>query len=261
MGSGMSKVVEGLYLGNIRDSEDRENLTKNRVTHILSVHNNARPVLEDMTYLCISVSDSSSQNLKEIKPSLLAYGQYSNVSTLNKMLNVFLIQGNECTFDTMKWRGRAAAEVPLIAALSFLFSLLRRLGRQKSWSRPWQCALGQIRISFYIPIILVASCIWIFICRFWCRANDKQRDFAPYQWPSQLILVLFWQYRAWVRQEYGKNPFNDQEELQHLITEQEEKQREQQLGSRENHWINSPTPNYPLPYNAYGTSSNRWMNR
>uniref|UniRef100_A0A8C5F0H0 Dual specificity protein phosphatase 15 n=1 Tax=Gopherus evgoodei TaxID=1825980 RepID=A0A8C5F0H0_9SAUR len=42
---------------------DRENLTKNRVTHILSVHNNARPVLEDMTYLCISVSDSSSQNL------------------------------------------------------------------------------------------------------------------------------------------------------------------------------------------------------
>uniref|UniRef100_A0A674IXL7 Uncharacterized protein n=1 Tax=Terrapene triunguis TaxID=2587831 RepID=A0A674IXL7_9SAUR len=28
------------------DSEDRENLTKNRVTHILSVHNNARPVLE-----------------------------------------------------------------------------------------------------------------------------------------------------------------------------------------------------------------------
>uniref|UniRef100_A0A8C3S7H1 Uncharacterized protein n=1 Tax=Chelydra serpentina TaxID=8475 RepID=A0A8C3S7H1_CHESE len=45
------------------DSEDRENLIQNRVTHILSVHNNARPVLEDMTYLCISVSDSSSQNL------------------------------------------------------------------------------------------------------------------------------------------------------------------------------------------------------
>ncbi|TFK08888.1 Dual specificity protein phosphatase 22-A [Platysternon megacephalum] len=73
--------------------------------------------------------------------------------------------------------------------------------------------------------------------------------------------TLLKEYRAWVRQEYGKNPFNDQEELQRLITEQEEKQREQQLGSRENHWINSPTPNYPLPYNAYGTSSNRWMNR
>ncbi|XP_054057130.1 dual specificity protein phosphatase 22-A-like isoform X3 [Rissa tridactyla] len=63
MGSGMSKVVKGLYLGNIRDSEDRENLLRNGVTHILSVHNRAKPVLEDMTYLCISASDSSSQNL------------------------------------------------------------------------------------------------------------------------------------------------------------------------------------------------------
>lgn len=36
---------------------------------------------------------------KEIKPCLLAYGQYSDVSTLNKMLNVFLIQGNECTLS------------------------------------------------------------------------------------------------------------------------------------------------------------------
>ncbi|NWI54530.1 DS22A phosphatase, partial [Calyptomena viridis] len=45
------------------DSEDHENLLKNGVTHILSVHNSAKPVLEDMTYLCISASDSSSQNL------------------------------------------------------------------------------------------------------------------------------------------------------------------------------------------------------
>ncbi|XP_025058878.1 dual specificity protein phosphatase 22-A-like [Alligator sinensis] len=63
MGSGMSKVVKGLYLGNIRDSEDKENLARNGVTHILSVHNNAKPVLEDVTYLCISASDSSAQNL------------------------------------------------------------------------------------------------------------------------------------------------------------------------------------------------------
>ncbi|NXW06534.1 DS22A phosphatase, partial [Fregetta grallaria] len=45
------------------DSEDRENLLRNGVTHILSVHNSAKPVLEDMTYLCISASDSSGQNL------------------------------------------------------------------------------------------------------------------------------------------------------------------------------------------------------
>ncbi|XP_023790266.1 dual specificity protein phosphatase 22-A-like [Cyanistes caeruleus] len=63
MGSGMSKIVTGLYLGNIRDSEDHENLLRKGVTHILSVHNHAKPVLEDMTYLCISASDSSTQNL------------------------------------------------------------------------------------------------------------------------------------------------------------------------------------------------------
>uniref|UniRef100_A0A8D0BH41 Dual specificity protein phosphatase 22 n=1 Tax=Salvator merianae TaxID=96440 RepID=A0A8D0BH41_SALMN len=41
-----SQIVGGLYLGNIRDAEDRENLAKNGITHILSVHNNAKPVLE-----------------------------------------------------------------------------------------------------------------------------------------------------------------------------------------------------------------------
>ncbi|KAK7913032.1 hypothetical protein WMY93_013243 [Mugilogobius chulae] len=63
MGNGMNKVVDGLFLGNIRDSEDRESLSKNGITHILSVHNNARPVYEDMIYLCINADDASSQNL------------------------------------------------------------------------------------------------------------------------------------------------------------------------------------------------------
>ncbi|XP_040427063.1 dual specificity protein phosphatase 22-A-like [Cygnus olor] len=65
MGSRMSKVVTGLYLGNIRDSEDGARLRRHGVTHVLSVHTGAKPVLEDMTYLCISASDSSSQNLMQ----------------------------------------------------------------------------------------------------------------------------------------------------------------------------------------------------
>ncbi|XP_008404147.1 dual specificity protein phosphatase 22-A [Poecilia reticulata] len=63
MGNGMNKVVDGLYLGNIRDSENREGLSKNGITHILSVYNNAKPVHEDITYLCIHAADASSQNL------------------------------------------------------------------------------------------------------------------------------------------------------------------------------------------------------
>ncbi|KAM9545153.1 dual specificity protein phosphatase 22-A isoform 2-T3 [Salvelinus alpinus] len=65
MGNGMNKVVDGVYLGNIRDSENRESLSQNNITHILSVYNNAKPVLEDMTYLCIHAADASSQNLSQ----------------------------------------------------------------------------------------------------------------------------------------------------------------------------------------------------
>ncbi|XP_038556771.1 dual specificity protein phosphatase 22-A [Micropterus salmoides] len=63
MGNGMSKVVDGLYLGNIRDAENRISLSNNGITHILSVCNNAKPVFEDMTYLCIHAADAPSQNL------------------------------------------------------------------------------------------------------------------------------------------------------------------------------------------------------
>uniref|UniRef100_W5K7E7 Dual specificity phosphatase 22a n=1 Tax=Astyanax mexicanus TaxID=7994 RepID=W5K7E7_ASTMX len=63
MGNGMNKVIDGLYLGNVRDSENRESLSQKGITHILSVYNNAKPVLEDMTYLCIHAADASNQNL------------------------------------------------------------------------------------------------------------------------------------------------------------------------------------------------------
>ncbi|XP_054627509.1 dual specificity protein phosphatase 22-A isoform X2 [Dunckerocampus dactyliophorus] len=63
MGNGMNKVVDGLYLGNIRDAENHQSLSQNGITHILSVYNNARPVFEDKTYLCIHAADASSENL------------------------------------------------------------------------------------------------------------------------------------------------------------------------------------------------------
>ncbi|TRY82997.1 hypothetical protein DNTS_003977 [Danionella cerebrum] len=51
--------------GDTEDSENRESLSRNGITHILSVCNNARPVLEDMTYLCIDAADASRQNLSQ----------------------------------------------------------------------------------------------------------------------------------------------------------------------------------------------------
>uniref|UniRef100_A0A8D0FJG2 Dual specificity phosphatase catalytic domain-containing protein n=1 Tax=Strix occidentalis caurina TaxID=311401 RepID=A0A8D0FJG2_STROC len=46
--------------GNARDVEQ---LSKNNITHILSIHDSARPMLEGVKYLCIPAADSPSQNL------------------------------------------------------------------------------------------------------------------------------------------------------------------------------------------------------
>ena len=42
MGAGMDKVLTGLYLGSKIDSEDAEQLDKNGITHILSIHDDAK---------------------------------------------------------------------------------------------------------------------------------------------------------------------------------------------------------------------------
>nr|XP_058934056.1 dual specificity protein phosphatase 22 isoform X5 [Kogia breviceps] len=64
MGNGMNKILPGLYIGNFKDARDAEQLSKNKVTHILSVHDSARPTLEGVKYLCIPAADSPSQNLE-----------------------------------------------------------------------------------------------------------------------------------------------------------------------------------------------------
>ncbi|XP_077580358.1 dual specificity protein phosphatase 22-B [Stigmatopora nigra] len=65
MGNGINKVLPDLYLGNYRDARDREQLARNNITHILSIHDNAAPILQEMTYLCISAADLPTQNLSQ----------------------------------------------------------------------------------------------------------------------------------------------------------------------------------------------------
>lgn len=73
MGNGISKVLPDLYLGNIKDARDRELLAQHNITHILSIHDTAAPVLEGMTYLCISASDHSKQNLIQYFKDSIAF--------------------------------------------------------------------------------------------------------------------------------------------------------------------------------------------
>uniref|UniRef100_A0A3P8S3C2 Dual specificity phosphatase 22b n=1 Tax=Amphiprion percula TaxID=161767 RepID=A0A3P8S3C2_AMPPE len=46
MGNGINKVLPDLYLGNFKDARDREQLARNNITHILSIHDSAAPILQ-----------------------------------------------------------------------------------------------------------------------------------------------------------------------------------------------------------------------
>uniref|UniRef100_W5N5X0 Dual specificity phosphatase 22b n=1 Tax=Lepisosteus oculatus TaxID=7918 RepID=W5N5X0_LEPOC len=65
MGNGINKVLPHLYLGNFKDARDREQLSKHNITHILSIHDSAAPMLQEVTYLCIPAADLPTQNLTQ----------------------------------------------------------------------------------------------------------------------------------------------------------------------------------------------------
>lgn len=56
MGNGMNKILPGLYLGNIRDSTDTKQIQENNITHILSVHNEAKPGKLEVNSKCLKMS-------------------------------------------------------------------------------------------------------------------------------------------------------------------------------------------------------------
>lgn len=64
MGAGMDIIVPGLYLGSKNDSEDREQIEKYQITHILSIHDDAKTgPFKNINYLCIQASDYEYQDL------------------------------------------------------------------------------------------------------------------------------------------------------------------------------------------------------
>nr|XP_056718363.1 dual specificity protein phosphatase 22-A-like [Euleptes europaea] len=200
-------IVEGLYLGNIRDSEDKENLAKHGITHILSVHNNTKPGLEDMTYLCISASDSSNQNLMQ------------HFKECIKFVHECRLRGGSCLIHCLA--GVSRSTTLLVAYLMTVTNF------------GWEECLAAIKTirSYVSP------------------------NFGFQQQLQDYEKTLLKEYRAWIRQEYGKNPFNDQEELQCLLSQHEEKAKEKQIGRRETNWINAPSPTGPLSHNAFASST------
>ncbi|KAM8798200.1 dual specificity protein phosphatase 15 [Eudromia elegans] len=65
MGGGMSRVLPGLYLGSFIDAKDMEQLSRNGITHIVSIHEAPQPLLQDITYLRIPLPDTPEANIKK----------------------------------------------------------------------------------------------------------------------------------------------------------------------------------------------------
>ncbi|XP_005092755.1 dual specificity protein phosphatase 22 isoform X2 [Aplysia californica] len=73
MGNGMNKILPGLYIGNFRDAKDEKQLSENSITHIVSIHDNAKKILEDKEYLCILASDTPDQDLSKFFPQIIRF--------------------------------------------------------------------------------------------------------------------------------------------------------------------------------------------
>ncbi|XP_069073602.1 dual specificity protein phosphatase 22-A-like isoform X2 [Pleurodeles waltl] len=97
----------------------------------------------------------------------------------------------------------------------------------------------------------------------WEDCLSAVRAVRPYVGPNlgfqqQLQEYQMTLYRVWLRQEYGRNPFNDQEQVQRLLAQQNENE---EAKNAQNRWLNQSPVHYSLPYKAYGSSGIRWDNR
>ncbi|XP_070217421.1 dual specificity protein phosphatase 22 isoform X2 [Bos mutus] len=206
MGNGMNKILPGLYIGNFKDARDAEQLSKNKVTHILSVHDSARPMLEGVKYLCIPAADSPSQNLKCRTWGILdrstlkavRSAEWGSVSVLLtsaavraartrhfkesiKFIHECRLQGEGCLVHCLAGVSRS---VTLVVAYIMTVT-----------DFGWEDALHTVRAG--------RSC-----------ANPNlgfQRQLQEFE------ELQVHQFRQWLREEYGESPLRDAEEARSIL--------------------------------------------
>lgn len=61
----MNKIVPGLFVGNIKDAENKAELQENGITHIVSIHDQRKVRYPGIVYLPIEAADESCQDLKQ----------------------------------------------------------------------------------------------------------------------------------------------------------------------------------------------------
>lgn len=74
MNSSFSKIVDQLYLGNIKAATDKKLLKRHGITHVLQVAGGFRPMFQnDFVYKVIEVGDVASANLLRHLPAAIQF--------------------------------------------------------------------------------------------------------------------------------------------------------------------------------------------
>ncbi|XP_029683772.1 dual specificity protein phosphatase 22-B isoform X2 [Takifugu rubripes] len=202
MGNGINKVLPDLYLGNIKDARDEKLLAQHNITHILSIHDTAAPLLEDMTYLCISAADHSRQNLT----------QYFRDSIM--FIHESRLKGEGCLVHCVAGVSRSVTLVVAYIMTVTGRGWVESLAAVRS-ARP--CAgpnLGFLRqLEEFENTELTEDGGQLLSHQFWTGRVKSVRCEAE---PLSFCCV---QYQAWWKDRYGKNSFNDEEEVEALLAQ------------------------------------------
>ncbi|XP_032318253.1 dual specificity protein phosphatase 22 isoform X1 [Camelus ferus] len=199
------KILPGLYIGNFKDARDAEQLSRNKVTHILSVHDSARPMLEGVKYLCIPAADSPSQNLtRHFRESI-------------KFIHECRLGGEGCLVHwyVHLWPAAAAEQ-----SLSVCEGLLHLPEPRTHTPRPCWLLAGVSR-----SVTLVVAYIMTVTDFGWEDALHTVRAGRSCANPNlgfQRQLQEFekhqvHQFRQWLREEYGENPLRDAEAARSIL--------------------------------------------
>ncbi|OWK53245.1 Dual specificity protein phosphatase 22-A [Lonchura striata] len=203
------------------DSEDHENLLRNGVTHILSIHNRATPVLEVRAWLGSLATTQGSRSWEGTSRSFSWPGEKQCwiCTDLHRWMPGDAAQRSSVDMTYLCISASDSSSQNLLQHFKECIQFIHecRLGGGACLVH---CLAGVSRSSTVLVAYLMTvtelgwqSCLAATrAVRSYASPNSGfQQQLQEYQ------STLLPQYRAWIRRDYGRNPFQDQQELQQLL--------------------------------------------
>ncbi|XP_063558403.1 dual specificity protein phosphatase 15 isoform X4 [Gorilla gorilla gorilla] len=177
-------VLPGLYLGNFIDAKDLDQLGRNKITHIISIHESPQPLLQDITYLRIPVADTPEVPIKKHFKECINFIHCCRLNGGNCLVHWLLMWENPG--DALD-RGNSMAKAWSTTIVTAYVMTVTGLG--------WRDVLEAIKATR--PI-----------------ANPNpgfRQQLEEFGWASSRKL------RRQLEERFGESPFRDEEELRALL--------------------------------------------